>query len=101
MPFVLRLFFLQVHQPNIPVIASAATDPNTAPTIMPMVPTKRDKLEENFCKWKRFSSQTIWSNFSCTEFHFSQRNPFFTEIVIKCCGGHLVAHENTNLTGGS
>ena len=48
-PFVLRLFFLQVHQTNIPAKASAATDPITAPTIIPMVPTKRDKLEINFC----------------------------------------------------
>ena len=101
MPFVLRLFFQQVHQTNIPATASAATDPNTAPTIMPMVPTKRDKLEANICKWKRFSSQTIWSNFSCIEFHFSQRNSFLAEIVIKGCSGHLVANENTNLTGGS
>ena len=49
-PFVLRLFFLQVHQTNIPATASAATDPNTAPTIIPMLPTKRDNLEINFCK---------------------------------------------------
>ena len=100
-PFVLRLFFLQVHQTNIPATVSAATDPNIAPTIIPMLPTKRDKLEINFCTWKRFSSQTIWSNFSCLEFHFSQRNLFFTEIVIKGYGGHLVANENTNLTGDS
>ena len=48
-PFVLRLFFLQVHQTNIPATASAATDPNKAPTIIPMVPTKRNKLDINFC----------------------------------------------------
>ena len=49
-PFVFRLFFLQVHQTNIPATASAVTDPNTAPTIIHTVPTKRDKLEINFCK---------------------------------------------------
>ena len=43
--FVLRLFFLQVHQTNIPATASAATDPNTAPTIIPMAITKCDKLQ--------------------------------------------------------
>ena len=36
-PFVLRLFFLQVHQTNIPATARAATDPNTAPTTIPAV----------------------------------------------------------------
>ena len=45
MPFVLRLFFLQVHQTNIPATASAATDPNTAPTMIIMVPTMHDKLQ--------------------------------------------------------
>ena len=49
-PFVLRLFFLQVHHTNIPATASVTTDPNTAPTIINTVPTKRDKLEINFCK---------------------------------------------------
>ena len=48
-PYVLRLFFPQVHQTNIPATASAATDPNSAPTIIYTVPTKRDKLEINFC----------------------------------------------------
>ena len=47
-PPVLCLFFVQVHQPNIPAIASAATDPNTAPTITPIVPGKRDKLQKIF-----------------------------------------------------
>ena len=49
-PFVLHLFFLKVHQTNTPATAGVATDPNTAPTMIPMVPTKRDKLEINFCK---------------------------------------------------
>ena len=44
-PLVLRLYFLQVHQTNIPTTASAATDPNTTPTTIPMVPTMRDKLQ--------------------------------------------------------
>ena len=44
-PFVLRLFFLQVHQTNIPATTSAATDPNTAPTTTPMVPTMCNKLQ--------------------------------------------------------
>ena len=44
-PLVWRVFFLQVHQTNIPATASAATDPNTAPTITPIVPRKRDKLQ--------------------------------------------------------
>ena len=44
-PLVWRVFFLQVHQTNIPATASAATDPNTAPTITPIVPEKRDKLQ--------------------------------------------------------
>ena len=44
-PLVLRFFFLQVHQTNIPATASVATDPNTAPTTIPMVPTMRDKLQ--------------------------------------------------------
>ena len=48
--FMLRLFFLQVHQTNTPATANAATDPNTAPTIIHTVPTKRDELEINFCK---------------------------------------------------
>ena len=100
--FMLCLFFLQVHQTNIPATASAATDPNTAPTIIHTVPEERDKLEINLCKGKRtISSQIIWSNFSCIEFHFSLRNPFFTEIVIKGCSGHLVANENTNLSRDS
>ena len=43
-PLVLRLYFLQVHQTNIPATASAATDPNTAPTTILMVITKLDKL---------------------------------------------------------
>ena len=38
-PFVLRLFFLQVHKTNIPATARAAIDPNTAPIIIPMVST--------------------------------------------------------------
>ena len=42
---VFPLFFLQVHQTNIPATASAATDPNTAPTIIPMAITKCDKLQ--------------------------------------------------------
>ena len=50
LPFALRLFSLQVHQTNIPAATSAATDPNTAPTIIHTVPTKRDKLQINFCK---------------------------------------------------
>ena len=37
--FLLCLFFLQVHQTNTPATASAATDPNTAPTTIPMAPT--------------------------------------------------------------
>ena len=49
-PFVLRLFFLHVHQTNIPATASVATDPNTAPTIIHTVPTKRDKFEITFCE---------------------------------------------------
>ena len=44
-PLVWRVFSLQVHQTNIPATASAATDPNTAPTITPIVPGKRDKLQ--------------------------------------------------------
>ena len=44
-PFVLRLFFLQVHQTNIPATASAATDPNTAPRTIPRVRTIGDKLQ--------------------------------------------------------
>ena len=44
-PFMLRFFFLQVHQTNIPAIASAATDPNTAPKMVAMVPTMHDKLQ--------------------------------------------------------
>ena len=44
LPFVLRLFFLQVHQTNIPATASAATDPSTAPTTIPLVPTVQNKL---------------------------------------------------------
>ena len=48
MPFVLGLFFLQVHQTNIPATASAATDPNTAPTTIPMVPTMSDKRQKLF-----------------------------------------------------
>ena len=47
-PLVLRLYFLQVHQTNIPATASAATDPNTAPTTIPMVITKLDKLHVIF-----------------------------------------------------
>ena len=47
-PLVLRLYFLQVHQTNIPATASAATDPNTAPTTIPMVITKLDKLQVIF-----------------------------------------------------
>ena len=59
-PSAVRLFFLQVHQTNIPATASAVTDPNTVPTIIHTVPKKRDKLEINFCKRKRFFlSQTI------------------------------------------
>ena len=49
-PLGFRLLFLQVHQTNIPATASAATDPKTAPTTINTVPTKRDKLEINFCK---------------------------------------------------
>ena len=45
MPFVLRLFFLQVHQTKIPATVIAATDPNTAPTTIPMAPTIRNKLQ--------------------------------------------------------
>ena len=37
--FLLCLFFLQVHQTNTPATASAATDPNTALTTIPMAPT--------------------------------------------------------------
>ena len=47
-PLVKRVFFLQVHGTNIPATASAATDPNTAPTITPIVPRKRDKLQIMF-----------------------------------------------------
>ena len=43
-PFLLHLFFLQVHQTNIPAMASAANDPNTAPTTIPMARTMCDKL---------------------------------------------------------
>ena len=102
-PFVLRLFFLHVHQTNIPATASAATDPNAALTIIHTVLTKRDKLEIIFCKWKRvFFSQIIWLNFNFVVVsHFSQRNPFFIEIVIKGSGGHLVTSGNTNLTRNS
>ena len=50
-PFVLRLFFLQVHQTNIPATASTATDPNTAPTTIPMVHTMPDKLQKYFFQW--------------------------------------------------
>ena len=42
---MLRLFFMQVHQTNIPATASAATDPNTAPKMIAMVPTMHDKLQ--------------------------------------------------------
>ena len=45
LPFVLCLFFLQVHQTNIPATASAASDPNTPPTTIPMVPAMHDKLQ--------------------------------------------------------
>ena len=48
LPFVLHLFFLQVHQTNIPATASAATDPNTAPTTIPMVPAMHDKIQITF-----------------------------------------------------
>ena len=48
MPFLLGLFFLQVHQTNIPATASAATDPNTAPTTIPMVPKMHDKRQKIF-----------------------------------------------------
>ena len=51
MPFVLGLFFLQVHQTNIPATASAATDPNTAPTTIPMVPKMHHKRQKIFCPW--------------------------------------------------
>ena len=37
-----------VHHTNIPATASAATDPNTAPTIIPMEPTMGDKLQMIF-----------------------------------------------------
>ena len=47
-PFLLHLFFLQVHQTNIPATASAATDPNAAPTTIPMVHKIRDKLQNYF-----------------------------------------------------
>ena len=47
-PLAWRVFFLQVHQTNIPATANAATDPNTAPTIIPRVPGKRDKLQITF-----------------------------------------------------
>ena len=47
-PFVLRLFFRQIHQTNIPAKASAATDPNTAPTMIAIAPIKRDKLQMIF-----------------------------------------------------
>ena len=48
---MLRLFFLQVHQTNIPATASAATDPNTAPKMIAMVPTMHDKLQIIFFQW--------------------------------------------------
>ena len=51
LPFVLRLFFLQVHQTNIPATASAPTDPNTAPRTIPMVPAMHDKLQIIFFQW--------------------------------------------------
>ena len=96
-PLVFRLFFQKVHQTNIPAKASAATDPNTTPTIINTVPTKRNKLEINFSKRKRiFLRQAIWSNFSCIVSFFT-KEPLFNEFVIKGCGGHLVANENTSL----
>ena len=55
--FLLCLFFLQVHQTNTPATASAATDPNTAPTTIPMVPTMCDKLQIIFL-W----SGNIWNS---------------------------------------
>ena len=59
-PLVFRLFFQKVHQTNIPAKANAETGPNTTPTIINTVPTKRDKLEINFSKRKRiFLSQAI------------------------------------------
>lgn len=48
LPLVHSLFcllFLQPHHTSIPAAASAATDPNTAPTMIQMVTTKREKLE--------------------------------------------------------
>ena len=51
MAFVLCLFFLQVPHTNIPATTSAATDPNTAPTTIPMVPTMRDKRQKIFYPW--------------------------------------------------
>ena len=55
--FLLCLFFLQVHQNNIPATASATTDPNTAPTTVPMAPTMCDKLHIIF-----FWSGNIWNS---------------------------------------
>ena len=63
LPFVLRLFFLQVHQTNVPATASAASDPNTAPTTIPMVTAMHDKLQIIF-----FSNDFIIKNlplYSC------------------------------------
>ena len=48
-PFLLPLFFLQVQQTNIPAIASAAADPNTAPTTIPTV----SKCVINFKQFKK------------------------------------------------
>ena len=64
-PFLLCLFFLQVHQTNIPATASAATYPNTASTTIPMVPTMHDKLQIIFFQWSYYkesaSALLLWS----------------------------------------
>ena len=44
-PFVLRFFLLQVHHTNISATATAATDRNTAPTTIAMVPAMYDMLQ--------------------------------------------------------
>ena len=60
-PLVLRLYFLQVHQTNIPTTASAATDPNTTPTTIPMVPTMRDKLQIFFSLDLKMKARFCWT----------------------------------------
>ena len=78
---MLRLYFRQVHHTNIPTTASAATDPNTAPTTIPMARTMRDKLQIIFSQgsYRKESasvlllwSGNVWSSARIRFFFFSQ-----------------------------